>query len=227
MNEKNLVLVCDFDGTITTKDSNDLLFETLGNAESAQIEADFIAGRTNNREAMKQHFEVMRIGLEEYHKFLDAHLCIDPTFDTFLEQVRSREIPLYIVSGGFHQAIERVLGEERLHGVKVLANNLVGDTRLTTSFATVRPDCDKPFGPCCNCKRAVMEQIRQTMDDSTIIYVGDGLTDRCAMEGADALFAKDALAAYCETEGISYIPYADFAEITNYLWDADTKGVRI
>ena len=44
INKKDLVVVSDFDGTITKKDSNDLLFKKLGGGANQKIEERFIAG---------------------------------------------------------------------------------------------------------------------------------------------------------------------------------------
>ncbi|MCL2827967.1 MAG: MtnX-like HAD-IB family phosphatase [Oscillospiraceae bacterium] len=217
LNEKKYVLVSDFDGTITLEDSNALLFQVCGNAENAQIEVDFIAGALSNREAMERHFDVMRITRREYDAFLDANIHIDPGFDAFLQQTKRYEVPLFIVSAGFRQGIERVLGAARLQGVEVFANDLLGGDHLKPVFATERPDCEKPVGPCGNCKRACLAAI-QKRTGQPIVYIGDGLTDRCAMEAADLLFAKDALAAYCDVQGLAYTPFESFTDITNCLW---------
>jgi len=217
LNQNEYRIVSDFDGTITIDDSNGLLFLVCGNAENAQIEEDFIAGRLSNREAMLRHFDIMNISLDEYHAFLDTHIRMEPTFDAFLQRVQAEGIPFDIVSGGFRQGIVRVLGLNRLQNVNVYANDLLGTQKLTPAFA-MDPVCTKPFGPCGNCKKACLATIRQK-NGRKLLYIGDGLTDRCAMEEADLLFAKGALAAYCKDENLSYVPFESFADIAAYLWD--------
>jgi len=216
LNRKEYAIVSDFDGTITIEDSNDLLFQVCGNTESAQIEADFISGQLANRPAMVRHFDVLRISLEEYHAFLDTHIHLDPGFDTFLQRIRAEELPFFIVSAGFRQGIVRVLGTERLEGVEVFANDLLGSPHLTPAFAR-ETDCTKPIGPCGNCKKVCLATIRQKTGRK-LLYIGDGLTDRCAMEEADLLFAKDSLADYCKAKGLSYLPFQTFADVEDYLW---------
>jgi len=39
------------------------------------------------------------------------------------------------------------------------------------------------------------------------IFVGDGFSDRHAAGGADVVFAKDKLAAFCEQASIPYSPF--------------------
>ena len=213
---KEYVVVSDFDGTITLEDTNNLLFLICGNAENEKIEADYYAGAVSNREGMARHFEVMPLTLDGYYAFLDAEIHIDPGFDAFLEELRRQEIPFFIVSAGFRQGILRILGEERVRGVEILANDLLGEPYLKPRF-TMDPACEKPIGPCGNCKRACLAAIREKTKRK-IVYIGDGLTDRCAIEGADLLFAKDALADYCRAYDVAYVPFESFADVRDYLW---------
>ena len=210
------VIVSDFDGTITLEDSNALLVVICGNDENAQIEVDFISGVMSNREALLRHFDVMRISLPDYKGFINSHIRMDPEFDSFLEHAHMRGIPIYIVSAGFRQAVECVLGEQRLQGVEVFANDLRGEPYIMPSFATAHPVCEKPRGPCGHCKRDCLKAIREKSSQK-IMYIGDGLTDRCAIEEADLVFAKDALAVYCEKHGMPYTEYRSFDDITSRL----------
>ena len=215
MKSDDYIFVSDFDGTITIDDTNGMLFLVCGNEVNAQIEEDFIADKMSNREAMKMHFDVMKLSLADYHAFLDNHIKIDPGFDEFLLGVYKRKLPFCIVSAGFRQGVKRVLGEGRLSNIKVYANDLVGTERLSPVFAQ-EPNCDRAIGPCGNCKKAVLTSIK-TSEGKKIIFIGDGLTDRCAIEEADIVFAKKALAKHCMDENIPYKPYKSFLDITKFL----------
>ena len=211
-NRNEYVIVSDFDGTITREDSNALLAEVCGNEENAQIEIDFIGGIIDNRSAFVRHFDAMQLTLRDYNDFIRSYIKIDPEFDSFLKLVREKNITLYIVSAGFRQAIEAVLGDERLNGVEVFANTLSGEPYITPKFATEMPDCDKPYGPCGNCKRNCITTIRQKCGRK-ILYIGDGITDRCVVGKADLLFAKDSLAKFCDENMPAYMPFNNFADI--------------
>jgi len=216
ININDYVIVSDFDGTITKEDSNYTLVTVLGNDENAQIEVDFLNGKMSNKEAFERHFEVMSISLAEYENFIKDNINIDNGFDRFLEFVRERGITLVVVSAGFRQGIQYVLGEKRLNGVEVIANDLSGAPYISPTFASKDPDCNKDFGPCGNCKRECIATIRDKAKKK-IIFIGDGITDRCAVENAEIIFAKHTLAKQCDEQGIPYIPYDTLDDITNHI----------
>lgn len=219
---QEFAILADFDGTVILQDSNDAIFEAFGNEESAKAEQAYQEGRLNNQETVTTHFREMQITSEQYYEFLDANIRLDPGFDAFLEQVREHELPFAIVSGGFRQGIWHILGESRLQGVTVYANDVVGTPYLKPAFATDNPACEKPFGPCGNCKQICIAKVRQATGRN-ILYIGDGMTDRCAAEAADVLFAKDSLAAYCQARNLPYISFEQFADITDYLWTTEKR----
>jgi len=221
LNIKEYAIVADFDGTITWDDSNDLLFLTHGNGENEKIEAEYCAGIASGKDTMFRHFQAKRLGFQEYFEFLDSHLRIDPGFDGFLQHLRMHDIPLFIVSGGYRQGILRILGAERAKDVQIFANDLLEENGyLIPSSATKETVCTEPIGPCDNCKKVCLETIRRQTNQK-ILFIGDGTTDRCAAKHTDVLFAKDghALAEYCRTHHLPYIPYTGFDDITSYLWD--------
>ena len=219
-NIEEYAIVADFDGTITLEDSNDLLCLTCGNAENVKIEADYCAGVMSGRETMDRHFRTMRLGFGEYFAFLDAHIRIDSGFDEFLRRLRMCDLPFFIVSGGFRPGIRRILGAERIKGVQIFANDLLEESGyLLPSNATKDAVCTELIGPCGNCKKVCIETIRR-QTNKKILFIGDGLTDRCAAQKADVLFAKDdcALMEHCRAHELPYIPYKGFADLTSYLW---------
>ena len=219
INIADYAIVADFDGTITLQDSNDLLCLTHGNAENVQIEADYCAGIKNGRETMHRHFQAMRIDFDRYFDFLDQHIQIDPSFDAFLQRLRTQGIPFFIVSGGYRQGILRILGEKRTQNIQIFANDLLEkDGYLSPLSATEITACTETIGPCDNCKKVCLATIRH-QSNKKILFIGDGMTDRCAGQEADLLFAKRgyALEKYCQKRELPYIPYADFNELITYL----------
>ena len=50
-------------------------------------------------------------------------------------------------------------------------------------------------------------------DPQTVVYVGDGWSDRCASLFASRRFARDGLARFLEREGADYARFETFGEI--------------
>jgi len=210
-------IASDFDGTITVEDSNELLVQMYGSAENARIEQAFRADRMSTREAMVLHFESLPINMQEFHDFLGG-INISPGFDLFLEKLQKYNVSFSIISAGYLPSIFRILGEKRLENVQIFANDLsdTGKNRLKPSFFHENPMCDQARGPCGICKKDCVEAIRQ-QTNKKIIYIGDGLTDRCAVPYADITFAKGILAEYCRTNNHPHIPFETFTDIVNYF----------
>ena len=218
MNLKDVVIVSDFDGTITLQDSNALLVEVLGDEENIIIESEFVRGLKGSRETFVRHFKNMGISMNEYYNFIKEHIDLDSDFDYFLERVREKEIPLFIVSAGFRQGIKYILGDERVNEEDILANDLiVVDEILVPKFAIENPPCTKKAGACGNCKRISIQNIREKTKKK-VIFIGDGITDTCTVDEVDLLFAKDYLEEYCKENRLPYVPFRRFRDVIEYIF---------
>jgi 2-hydroxy-3-keto-5-methylthiopentenyl-1-phosphate phosphatase len=49
------------------------------------------------------------------------------------------------------------------------------------------------------------------------IFVGDGFSDRYAVESADLVFAKDGLAEYCTEQSIEHTGYQNLGDVTAHI----------
>ena len=66
--------------------------------------------------------------------------------------------------------------------------------------------------------------LTSTADDDVIVYVGEGFSDRCPVQYADVVFAKDELTAWCDGNGVAYYPYRSFADVEDRLSRISPKG---
>src|SRR6185369_13667634 len=65
---------------------------------------------------------------------------------------------------------------------------------------------------CGTCKmRAVLEA------PGPVAFVGEGDSDRFGALYADIVFAKDALVAWCERDGVPFVPWEDFDDVRSRL----------
>ena len=208
----------DFDGTITRQDVGDAMFEHFGGIRCADIVKDYYREKISAVECLEQEClacgEVDKVDLDA---FVDDQE-IDSTFVDFVKFCNSSGLDCTIVSDGMSYYIERILHNNRLADVQFFSNALdlvqidsTSKVRFKPSFPYTDEDCDR----CACCKRNHM--LRLSSDDDTIVYIGEGYSDRCPARYADVVFAKGDLLKYCQQENISFFEYQTFADVVARL----------
>ena len=204
---------CDFDGTLAVHDVGNLLFTHFADARQWwQLVALWKRGEIDGKSMWQRICEVTRIRHEQLDQFA-ASQAIDPGFVPFRQFCIEHGFPLYVVSDGMDAYIRRILVHHRLHEVQVRSNHLeIGeDGTLQVSFPYFEDGC----GTCANCKGAHIRLERK--EGERTVYVGDGLSDKCAAGEADILFAKKDLERYCINNTIPYHAYSTFFDVLENL----------
>ncbi len=204
------IVFTDFDGTIAVKDIGDAMFERFGNLDiCAESFDEYRRGAINAGDCWKKGFaSVSSVTKEEFTEFALGH-SIDVHFKTFTEFCDINNIPVTVLSDGFDAYIDPVLNREGLDTVKRFSNELQFNADGTVS--PVFPFTDSECTRCANCKRNHI--ITRSNDDQVIVYIGDGISDRCPVQFADVVFAKDSLVSFCETHNITFHRFEDFSDI--------------
>jgi len=73
-------------------------------------------------------------------------------------------------------------------------------------------------------KRNVLINNTNDLDGEVSVYIGDGVTDYCAVNYADIVFAKDKLASYCWKRNITYFEFKTFFDVMNKIEKLETKN---
>ena len=147
---------------------------------------------------------------EKPSEFVQRHWYASPTWvrggATLLCMGHKRFVPLAIVSDGFREYIHLILGR---HGLDVpcFANRVefIGNS-LRPVFPYFHLGCRR----CANCKG--YHVLRYKNAGYRPVFIGDGLSDLCALPHADRILAKGDLAAYCEREGIPHTRIGNLGE---------------
>jgi 2-hydroxy-3-keto-5-methylthiopentenyl-1-phosphate phosphatase len=192
-------IVLDWDGTVTERDTLDLVLEEFGDPEIyARAEAEL--GRTLTLdEVIAREFATVTAPLGEVAAWLLARAQIRPGF----AELARRRRPL-VVSSGFHELIEPVLEREGLlNRVELRANRV--DPRPDGWLVRFRvtdlcPACGEP------CKRG-------DLPEGPVVYAGDGYSDRCAALAADRVYATGSLAPWLADRNVPFAPLTDFFEL--------------
>lgn len=191
-------LVLDWDGTVTERDSLDLVLREFGDPEIyLQVEEE-LGRRLSLHEVIGLEFETVKAPLAEVADWLVENVRVRPGF----RELVARRRPL-IVSAGFHELIEPVLAREGVT-VELVANrveSLPSGWRAVFRDTTPCPVCGEP------CKRASLPL------GEPVVYAGDGYSDRCAALAAKRVFATGGLATYLEQRGVPFEPLTDFYDL--------------
>ena len=190
-------LVLDWDGTVTERDTLDLVLSEFGDGEIYErAEAELDAGRMTLNDVIATEFATVTAPLDEVVAHVLEHARVR---SGFAELARARR-PL-VVSSGFHELIEPVLEREGVLGAVELRANRVDARpdgwRVHFRVAETCEVCGEP------CKRA-------DLPAGEVVYAGDGHSDYCASLAAARVFATGGLARWLERRGVAFTPLTDF-----------------
>jgi 2,3-diketo-5-methylthio-1-phosphopentane phosphatase len=208
-----MYVFCDFDGTITTRDSTLSVLDRLAAPAWETLEADWRAGRIDAAACMRG--QIALIGGDD--AALDAVLDeveLDPGFDDLAGWCADHAIPLTVVSDGVDYFIRRILARHGHGGLPVVSNRLGGRAgERSLSHPHWREGCAAGAGTCkCAATHGHLDGRRPTL-----VYIGDGRSDFCVSAKADLLFAKGDLAIYAASRGQDFHAFTTFHDVRSRL----------
>jgi 2,3-diketo-5-methylthio-1-phosphopentane phosphatase len=216
--EETPVVFLDFDGTITRRDAVDAILEKFADPRWLAIEEDWKSGRIGSRECLSAQMQLVRATRDQIDALLDS-IEVDDAFVRLLDTCSAHGVEVHIISDGFDYCINRILNRSslnlhgRLKNVRILSSHIERDkNHWKVDFPSFHQSCAHG---CATCKPAVMRLLNQT--NAPAIFVGDGLSDRYAVESADLVFAKDGLASYCAENSIEHTPYQNLGDVAAHL----------
>lgn len=200
-------VICDFDGTITTRDIGEALCARFAPGALARVDALWHAGRLTFREAHRAAFREVRAPLDDLVRHALEVGVVREGFTELAQACADVGAELVVASAGldFYIApiLERHLGDPaswlRLHA------NVGRWTPLGVEIDFPHPDpaCDE----CGSCKAAPARAARAR--GRTVIAVGDSFSDRCLAAEADHVFARAWLAEHCRAARVHHEPFDD------------------
>ncbi len=212
------ILFLDFDGTISTSDAVDVILEAYADPRWLVFEEEWRACRLGSRDCLRAQMALVRAKRDELNTLLDQ-IAVDEGLSPLLEVCATQDVPVHIVSDGFDYCIRRILSragdslQSLLQGVRVAASRLESRGHLwRTDFPFFHQTCAHG---CATCKPAVMRLLNRT--NAPALFVGDGLSDRYAVESATLVFAKNGLARHCREQSIEHVSYNNLEDVALYL----------
>lgn len=207
---KNMIFVSDFDGTITEKDSLYHFFERYGLDEWKVVEQLWVDGKISSKECLIREFELVPNLSEKLIDEFVSEIKIDKYFLEFNKLRIKNGYDFVIVSDGLDYFINKILIKNNLENIRVVTNHaeFIND-KFTLDFPNSCSECKNDSGTC-KCK--VISDLRKTYEK--ICYIGDGVSDYCAADKADILYAKKSLLKHCKEQNIPCLEYESYKDIT-------------
>jgi len=202
----------DFDGTITTSDSLEFTLNKYVGPAWQSIEDLVTQKKITEKEALQKEFDLLHADLKDVLNDL-KDVSIDPHFNEFVKMCKTYRIPLTVLSGGFDVFIRTIFELNGIDNLPFYSNSiLVKDGQ----WQVVPSPTPRLRNNCNHCKSYWLKKAH--LSGKTVVYIGDGNTDRCPAEHADIRFAKGALADFLERSGFTFYPFQNFSDII-LVWE--------
>jgi 2,3-diketo-5-methylthio-1-phosphopentane phosphatase len=205
-------IIFDFDGTITPRDTGNELVRRFGAFEPHHT--DLVQGRCTVIEYYRR--VAASFGADATPDAITAwtaSIDVDASFRKLVAWCEAQTFSVTVVSDGFDVYITPILARIGMSHLPVRCNELVHHNGTWTVHAPGATESCSCF--CASCKRNAI--LASAADDDILVYVGDGMSDACAAEHADVVFAKGTLAAYCTAHGIVHHHFHTLHDVYHIL----------
>jgi len=204
----------DFDGTAARRDVGYHIYHHFSAGRSEAVIPAWKAGEISSRECLLREAAMVEATERDFYAFLDT-MVLNPGFVEFDRLCRANNVPLTILSDGLDLYIDHILKRHGLSHIPALCNRgRLSDGKLTIEFPYPPGAC----GRCGNCKGERIAEYRSAYaQPCRVVFIGDGLSDTCAIDQCDVLLAKKDLARYCEASNIPYTKFDTFFDVARVL----------
>ena len=210
---ERLLIACDFDGTITERDTLHVIVEEFGTRGLwGAIEPRLRAGEVTLEQAMQEEFASVRATPEQVRDVVRRSAGLRPGFSRLVGWAADGGHRLIIFSSGFRSVIRDVLAGMGHDEIEVVSHDAVFSAE---GAEILWSDRGETCGVCGRrCKR---HDLRARHRGETVVLIGDGLSDVCVAQTADVVFARAHLARDLAAAGVPFIPFEDFDEVRERL----------
>lgn len=203
------VVFCDFDGTITSRDTFVSMLEEFAPEIAKKLLPAIFRREITLKQGIHQTFgSISAIHYPEIIEYM-AHQPIRPGLLKFLEFLARVKVPFVIVSGGLTDMVSAVLKRQQLidYVAAIYAGEVDTTGKFLRAYSTIESDSEFVAKARAMAKYPAVEKIA----------IGDSVTDINMALSADLVFARDRLIQYLDTENKPYIQWENFYDIQNYL----------
>jgi 2-hydroxy-3-keto-5-methylthiopentenyl-1-phosphate phosphatase len=206
-----LLVLLDYDGTITTRECNEVALRRFTGDAWWPFEEASRRGELSHAACFSRQLGLITAPRREVLATMVDAAEPRPGFAGFAGAVTAAGGRVVVVSAGVREAIEEVwrrfaLPPVELHASELIGTGPKGGPPYRVEFDWRLGDCPR-CGPD-SCKGGLARELRGPGD--AVVVFGDGVSDLCMAREAGLVFARDTLARLCVEEGIAFTPFDDF-----------------
>jgi 2,3-diketo-5-methylthio-1-phosphopentane phosphatase len=210
----SVTVVCDFDGTITTVDTAELVLRRFADGDWLEPDRLLARGRLSLEECMQRQFAMVHRSPREILARIEGDIGLRPNLPKLVSFCAGRGIRFVIASAGLDFVIEHFLHRQGLKGLEVISPRSSYDGSLRLEFPPLKHAAVRDF----------KEDLVRTEQEAgrIVVYLGDGLSDMDAATAADVKFAvlNRRLHRALLRSGCRVRTFRDFAAIVSALDEA-------
>lgn len=207
----NILVQCDFDGTVTLEDASFIMLDAFAAGEWRKINAEYEAGRITVGRFNSEAFSLVKANRQDLLKSIEGKVHIRPGFEDFAAYCRGNGLRLVIVSNGLDFYVEEILKGIGLPDIEFHASRAeFRDTGMNVTY--VGPDgsaLDDSF------KEAYVKRFHDL--GYRVVYVGNGSSDFKPARESDYVFATGTLLKVCRKASLGCSPFDDFRDVVREL----------
>jgi 2-hydroxy-3-keto-5-methylthiopentenyl-1-phosphate phosphatase len=198
---------CDFDGTITSKESLMAVLEHFVPDKWHEVGQKLMSGSITLRKGVREVLEAIPSSLYPETLEFVRQIPLRAGFEEFLDFLGEKQIPFVVISGGVRGMVEAGLGDLISRVEEIFAAD------VDDSGPYLKVNSDFEGGDELVAKVDVMDRF----DADFKIVIGDGITDRNMAKHGDLVFARSRLSRYLLEKEIDHIKWKDFNDIRGVL----------
>ncbi|KAG5946405.1 hypothetical protein E4U59_003940 [Claviceps monticola] len=227
------IFFTDFDGTVTTSDSNDYMTDNLGFGveKRTQGNKDVLFGKMHFRDSFQEMMDSITTPYNECIELLLKEIKLDPGFKEFYDWSRENNVPIVILSGGMTPIIRALLDNLLGPGwdIQIVSNDVKpreGKSINEKAGWTIEFHDDSVHG---HDKSIEIRKYSSLPNRPVMFYAGDGVSDLSAAKETDLLFAKadKDLVTYCENEHVPFVTFRDWTSISQTVKDIAAGKITV
>jgi 2-hydroxy-3-keto-5-methylthiopentenyl-1-phosphate phosphatase len=202
-------VVCDFDGTITMRDTAWMMLHVFAAPGWRHWEEVSYAGTITDQEAVTRQFELVSTPIPELRAWALDNAVVRPGAHEFFAWCAEHHLPVTVASNGLDFYIEAILKQFNLPALDVVC----GHAEQRPGWIAVSYDhlWDSAHPGLRDQKLLAVRRLRER--GLKVIYIGDGVPDYAAAASADVIFARYLLLERCRQMGTPCRPFEDFFDV--------------